>query len=179
MANSLEVPLHRRSGRSRLWTVLAVLGALALVAGWAAWYATTPEDLPVSDRAVTAEGVTGTTFYVGMFVAPDDFDRSIRVQEVDVDASGDGVARITPLLCRDGAVGDVKASADPYCADLVDPEGEDLRDGDSIVLEVTAEEAGQVTIEQLEVSFREKLSWGTEPAGNAGAVLTITDPPAG
>ncbi|HYG95169.1 MAG TPA: hypothetical protein VD859_16445 [Nocardioides sp.] len=176
MSNSLEVPLRPRpSGRSRLWAILAVVGVVALVAGWAAWYATTPEELPVSARTVTAEGVTGTTFYVGMFAAPDDFDRSIHVSDVEVPTSGDGGAEITPLLCREGAVG-VTTSPEEFCSELVEPEGEDLTSGDSIVLEVAAEEVGELTVDRVEISFREKLSWGTEPAGNAAAVLTITEP---
>lgn len=174
-SSSLEV--HRRprpAQRSRWWRIAAVVGAILLVIGWLVWFLRTPEDLPVSSRTADGGGVVGQEVYVGMFAVGDGFDRSIEISEVEVDVDADADVEVTPKLCRDGSLG-VTTDASGWCPELIDPEGEKLDDGDSIVLVVTADEPTEVRIGRLRISFRDGIRWGTKDAGLEGATLTFAD----
>lgn len=175
MSGSLEVPIRpRRGGRSRWWRVLAVLGALLLVAGWAFWYATSPDELPVDDRRFTESRAVGEPVYVGMFTPPAGYDRTLHLSDVSVPTDGGGAA--TPFVCRDGAFG-VTSDPEQFCSDLVEPEGAELGPSDSIVVEVSSDVPAVVTVGRLELSFRDGLTWGTDEAGNAGAEITFVARP--
>lgn len=176
-SRSLEVPRRPRPAeRSRWWRVSAIVGVLALVVGWVLWYVRTPDELAITFRTATVSGVVAAPVYVGMFAAGDDFGRTLHVSEVVVSASDDDIA-VTPLLCRGGTVG---VTTDPaqFCDELIDPEGAELGGGDSILLEVSADAPTEVTIDRIEISFREGLRWGTEEAGLGSVTVTFADRPA-
>ena len=174
-SSSLEVPRRQRpTNRSKLWRVLIILATLGLAIGWAIWFLRTPGDLPTEDRSAEGTGVVDQEVYVGMLAVGDDFDRTLRISEISVDVSPDDDVEVTPLICRDGSLS-VTTDADSYCAALDEPDGADFSDGDSIVLAVSASAATEVEIGQIEISFREGIKWGTEPAGLEGATLTFAE----
>lgn len=169
-------PLPRISLQSRFWRfTFAGAGALLLL-GWFIWYATTPEGLPTSAKTVSAPGVAGTPLYVGMFSAPDDFDRTLRISGVKVHATTSADLTVTPLLCRRGTVG-VTTGPEQFCADLVDPAGQRLVGGDSIVLKFEAAEPVIAVVDQVRIAFREDVRWDTQPAGNEQAIVTFSARP--
>ncbi|MDN5745339.1 MAG: hypothetical protein L0H31_09480 [Nocardioidaceae bacterium] len=150
------------------------LGALALMilGAWFAWYASTPEPLPRTDDTVNASGVAGKPSYLGMFVANNGFDRTIRIAGVKVHATTSAKFTITPLLCRQGAIG-VTTDPTQFCEDIVDTEGERMSTGDSLILKVESREAAIAVIDQIHISYREDLSWDTQPAGARQAIVTM------
>ncbi|WP_370248206.1 hypothetical protein [Nocardioides sp.] len=148
---------------------VVLAGLLALLT----LYIKTPTPLPTSARTVTAQGAAGQDLYIGMFAAGRDFDRTIRIRGVKVDAKASGRLDIVPLLCRRGTVG-VTTKPDEFCADLVDPEGERMVSGDSVVLRVRATEGVIAIVSRLQISFREDLRGGTSSAGYQRAIVTIS-----
>lgn len=168
--------LPRVSLQSRRGRILIGLAGLALLVGWLVWYAMTPEKLPTSAKTISADGVVDTPLYVGMFAAADDFDRTLRISGVKVHATTSAELSVTPLLCRRGTVG-VTTRPEQFCADLVDPEGERLVGGDSIVLKIESAEAAVAVIEQVRIAYREDIRWDTQPAGADKAIVTISGRP--
>lgn len=169
-------PLPRISLQSTFWRItFAAAGALLLL-GWFVWYATTPEDLPTTDKTISAPGVVGTPLYVGMFSAPDGFDRTLRISGVKVHATTSADLTVTPLLCRRGTVG-VTTGPDQFCSDLVDPEGQRMVGGDSIVLKFEASTPVIAVVDQLRIAYREDVRWDTQPAGNDQAIVTFSARP--
>lgn len=175
-ANLGKPPLPRISLQSRFWRfTFAGAGALLLL-GWFLWYATTPEDLPTSDKTISAPGVAGTPLYVGMFSAPDGFGRTLRISGVKVHATTSADLAVTPLLCRRGTVG-VTTGPDQFCSELVDPAGERMVAGDSIVLKFEATEPVIAVVDQLRIAYREDVRWDTQPAGSEQAIVTFSARP--
>ena len=123
-----------------------------------------------------SDGVVDTPLYVGMFAAADDFDRTLRISGVKVHTTTSAELSVTPLLCRRGTVG-VTTRPEQFCADLVDPEGERLVGGDSIVLKIESAEAAVAVIEQVRIAYREDIRWDTQPAGADKAIVTIAGRP--
>lgn len=161
-----------RSSRTR-WIIGGVVAAL-IVAGWLVWYLLSPGALPTSSNTVQGNGVAGAPLYVQMFQAPDDFDRTLNVSGVDVTGEiPDGVTA-TPLLCR-GSFNGVTTDPASFCGDLVDPEGNELGAGDSIVVEVESDAAVEVHLDRIEISFRQDIRFGTEPAGISGADVVFVE----
>lgn len=150
--------------------------AILLLLGWFLWYAMTPEDLPTNDKTVSASGVAGTPLYVGMFTAPDDFGRTLRISGVKVRATTNTDITVTPVLCRRGNVG-VTTQPDQFCSDIVDPERARMVGGDSIVLKIESADPAVIVIERIRVAFREDVRWDTKPAGNEQAIITMAGRP--
>ena len=174
-SSSLEVPRRRvRAQRSKLWGVVAVVGIVILAVGWVIWFLRTPDGLPVSSRTLDGTGVVGQDVYVGMFAVGDDFDRTLRISDIDVPVDADGEVKVEPKVCRGGTIS-VTTDAARFCDELDDPDGADFSEGDSIVLVVSAPEPIEVTIGRIEISFRDGVRWGTKEAGLDGASLTFAD----
>lgn len=172
----LATPRTRVSPQSRTARLLLGLVGLLLLVGWLVWYAMTPEKLPTTDKTITASGVVDTPLYVGMFAASDTFGRTLRISGVKVHATTSVDLSVTPLLCRRGTVG-VTTAPEQFCADLVDPEGERLVGGDSIVLKIESAEAAVAVIDQIQIAYREDIRWDTQPAGADKAIITIAGRP--
>lgn len=169
-------PLPRISLQSTFWRLAFGGAGVLILLGWSFWYATTPEELPTTSKTVSAPGVAGTPLYVGMFSAPDGFDRTLRVSGVKVHATTSADLTVTPLLCRRGTVG-VTTGPDQFCSDLVNPEGQRLVGGDSIVLKFEASEPVIAVVDQLRIAYREDVRWDTQPAGNEQAIVTFSSRP--
>lgn len=160
--------------RSRWRTAAAGSAAAALLVALGAWWATHPSSLPVRDGHVTAVTTPGRAVYVGM-VTGAEVERVLRLGGVHVTTEATVPVEVVPLLCRGGSVS-VTADADAFCTDLVDPTGEQLKPGDSLVVRVTGEEAGAAYVSRLTLAFRTGLQVGTQPAGTTAVVAII--PPA-
>lgn len=169
-------PLPRIALQSTFWRFTFAGTGLLLLLAWFIWYATTPEELPTSEKTVSAPGVAGTPLYVGMFSAPDDLGRTLRISGVKVHATTSADLEVTPLLCRRGTVG-VTTGPEQFCSELIDPEGQRLVGGDSIVLKFEASEPVIAVVDQLRIAYREDVRWDTQPAGNEQAIVTFSARP--
>lgn len=159
--------------RSRI--VLGALAALLLVA-WLVWYAMTPEPLATSDQPLNAAGVVDTPLYVGMYAAPEDFGRTLRISGVKVHTTSTSSMEVTPLLCRRGTIG-VTTKPEQFCRELVNPEGQRLTANDSLVLRLVSAEPTLAIVDQLHVAYREDIRWDTQPAGVQQAIIQISGRP--
>lgn len=158
-----------RRSRWRTVTAALVIGALLVLLG--AWWVTHPSDLPVREGHVTAVTTPGRAVYVGM-VGGSDVDRTLRLGGVHVVTEATVPVEVEPLLCRAGSVS-VTSDAEPFCADLVDPTGEQLRPGDSLVVRLTGEEAGAAYVSRLVLTFRSGIQVGEQPAGTRAVVAIV------
>lgn len=159
--------------RSRWRTVTAVLAVATVLVLLGSWWATHPSALPVRDGHVTAVTTPGRTVYVGM-VTGSEVEQTLRLGGVHVTTEATVPVEVEPLLCRGGSVS-VTTEAAAFCSDLLDPTGEQLRPGDSLVVRVTAEEAGAAYVSRLTLAFRSGVQVGSQPAGTS-AVVAIVPP---
>lgn len=153
---------------------LALAGGAVVLLGTAAlvtWHAHSPAALPVDARTISATTPVGAPIYLGVFPGDLAFTRTLDLSGVKVHTTSNTAVSVTPLLCRDGAP---QVTTDPsaFCSELVNPEGQVLGPGDSIVLEVTSDVPAVAVIDPVRLGFREHLQWGTLPAG-AGAVVQV------
>lgn len=159
--------------RSRWRGVAVVLAATAVLLVTVSWWATHPGALPVREGHVTAVTTPGRAVYVGM-VSGTEVDRTLRLGGVHVRTEATVPVEVVPLLCRGGSVS-VTSDAAPFCSDLIDPTGQQLRPGDSLVVRVTGQEAGAAYVGRVSLAFRSGLQVGTQPAGTR-AVVAIVPP---
>jgi hypothetical protein len=147
-----------------VWTV-----AVTVVAGLTFWFVSTPPALTTSDTLLTGTTPVGRDLYLGVARAPDG--RTLAVSGVLVHAAADVPVEVEPLLCVGGSP---QVSSDPttFCRELVSPDGRELGPGDTIVLRVRGEYAGDVSIDPVRIAYREGIRWGTQEAG-VPAVVTI------
>lgn len=170
---ALEPPtLPHPHARPRTTRIVVLLAVLVVVGGWLVWFLRSPGGLPTDDRTVNATGVVGTPVYVGVFTVPSDFDRDLHVDGVKVRTEASADVEVTPLLCQDATV-EVTTAPDQFCDDLVNPEGQTLGAGDSIVLEIQADQPVEAHIDRIEIGFRQDIRSATEPAGVAGVDVTL------
>jgi hypothetical protein len=174
MPSSLELPARPRSRQQSRIRRVAVTAAVVLIpASWLVWYVNTPSELPVAAREISDTAVSGQSVYVGMFTAPNGFDRTLHVSGVKVHTVATTTeVEVTPLLCRGGTV-TVTTAPDVFCAELVNPEGEPFTDGDTILVDVRADQPAAVVVERIEIGFREGIRSGTLPAGIRRAGITV------
>lgn len=150
----------------------ALVGAAALlVVG--SWWATHPPSLPVREGHVTAVTTPGRPVYVGLFSGVES-DRTLRLGGVHLHTDATVPVDVEPLLCRGGSVS-VTSDAATFCTALLDPTGQRLGPGDSILVRVSGAEAGAAFIARMSVSYRSGLRVATQPAGTA-AVVAIVPP---
>ena len=150
---SLQV---RRTGLARWWW--HPLPLLLLVAvGW--WLTHMP---PLSDQGGTVRASTrvGTSVYVGTW-GPSAEDGPVHLSGVEVAAEGGDV---TPQVCVGGRIG---VTTDPaaFCESVEDAEDRVLEPGDQLVLAITGDSASTITIDPVEVSWREGLRGGSQRVG--------------
>lgn len=161
--------------RNRWRSLAAGLGAGLLLLLIVTWWATHPSALPVREGHVTAVTTPGRDVYVGM-VTGSEVDRTMRLGGVHVRTEATVPVEVVPLLCRGGSVS-ITTDPAPFCSDLVDPTGQQVRPGDSLLIRVSGEEAGAAYVARVSLVFRSGLQVGTQPAGTR-AVVAIA-PPAG
>ena len=168
-SNHRRLEVRRRPGAA----LVAGLLVLAVVLGFLVWYAHSPRPLPTSDRTITASIPVGKKLYVGVVSDVTGFDRTLSLSGVKVHTTSNTEVVVTPLLCRGGTV-EVTTDPEPFCDDLVDPEGETFGPGDDIVLEVSSAEPAIAVIDRVRLGFREGLQWGTLAAGAPTVVRVLS-----
>lgn len=157
-----------RAGRR--WTLLAAGAILLVLIVATAWAITHPAALPRSDAKVTVTTPTGTAVYVGLYTQPTG--RTIHVAGVRVHATASVKAEVKPLLCR-GASLESTSDAATFCRGLLDPSGQTLEPGDSIVVAVSSARSGAVYVDDLRLAFTEGLRRGTREAGRQAVVNVV------
>lgn len=158
--------------RSRATRLVAIVGASLIVLSWTIWYLISPRSLQVDEEVVTVQGRAGSALYVEVFTVPNDWERSLSVSEISVDADVEGDLKVTPLICR-GHTNGVTTKPENFCDDLVDTNDVDLGAGDAVLLRLEADGAVEGEIDRIRISFREGLRWGTKDAGVAGIEVLI------
>lgn len=153
---SLQVVRTRRA-LVMLWIV-----AVALVVVFGAWFVTHPPSLPVPDQPVEVQIPLGEAEYVGLYSSAAEDERTLHISGVSIDV--DGEATVAALVCKEGTLS-VTNDPETFCSSLVEAEGATLEPGDGLVLEVLEDEPGAVTIEPVEISYRDGVQWGTQPVG--------------
>lgn len=153
--------LHRPGRLPRWWRIPAAALALLLVVVLLAWWMRSPQGLPVDPDGASTTTKVGGTVYVGL-LGDDDTGRSVTIRGVELGDLAEG-ATVEALVCRGGRV-TVTTNAAPFCAEVLDAQGADLDlPGDQLMVSVSADAPMTVALEELEVSFREGLQWGSQP----------------
>ena len=145
---------------------------LAVVISAGIWFATHPRALDASRDAISVTTPVGVPIYVQVYsTAPSD-GRDLRISAVTVSTKGPGAVSVVPLVCHNGSFS-VTTAPLAFCQDLVPAAGSMLSPGDQLVLQLTGEAAGSVTLGRSAVSYRDGAQWGTaQPAGRP-VVLTV------
>lgn len=161
------------TARSADWTRWLWLPAAAALLAVAGWWVTHPAELPTSGSVTTSVPEGGTT-YVGVLGGDGDTERDLHLRGVEIigDDGGTG-ATWQALVCRDGSVGQT-TDPEQFCAEVVPAEGVTMRlADDQLILAVTAGDAGSVSVEPMQVSYRDGLQWATQPAGPSVSVEVL------
>jgi hypothetical protein len=158
-------------GRTRLGLYLGLLLALVLV-GVATWFVLHPSPLPTTDRTVEARTPIGTPIYVAVY-SGNQTDRTIRLSSVHVNAPADSTAEVTARVCAGGSL---SVTADPtgFCSRVLPAAGASLGPDDTLMLEIQSATAGTLVLDDLQVSYREGLQWGTQPVGSRVSVTFLS-----
>lgn len=161
--------LTLRSSRTRglLIGVVVLVGALAL----AIWQGQHPSPLPTSTRTVSVSTPVDEAVYVGVANGIDG--RLLHLSGVKVQTTSNTDVSVTPLLCRDGRI-EATTAPETFCSELVNPEGQELRAGDSVILQVLSDEPAVAVIDPVRLGFREGLQWGTFPTGASAVVRVLS-----
>jgi hypothetical protein len=150
----------------RRWTRWLWIPAAVAVLAVIGWWTQHPQSLSTSADTVQATAKVGQTTYVAV-TGRGDVERELNVSDVSVQLldDADGV-RVEPQVCHGGSIS-TTTDPDPFCDSLEDAEGATLKlgGGDQLILAITADTAGTVSVKQVEVSYREGLQWGTQPVG--------------
>ena len=157
-------------GRSRRPGLVAALAVLAVVAAVVAYVTTGPDELPTSEAVVTASTPVGQPVYLGVFQVGTDLDH---VSGVKVFATSTVPVTITTHVCDRGSVG-VTTQPEMFCSAFVDTEDVVLTPGDEIVLEVSGEEPGVVSIDRVRIGYRDGVHWATHSAGSPAVVSILS-----
>lgn len=154
-----ELTVGRR--RWQKWVWVPVVLALLLVG---LWWATHPSALPHDDTEVTVTAKAGQTAYVGVLGREADDDRRIHIRDVTFETSGEELD-LEALICRDGSIS-TTTRAETFCAEVVDAEGSfGLGGDDQLIVAISADRAVSATVEEIEVTYRQGLQFGTDPVG--------------
>jgi hypothetical protein len=139
-------------------------GVLVVVVAVLAWLATHPASLPTSDKRIRASAPVGQAVFLGVFVAPEDFGRTLDLNGVRVFATASVGTTIVPHVCHGGSV---SVTTDPvsFCASVGPTEGATLGAGDEVVLEVTGSAPGVAEIDRVRIAYRDGVQWAVQDAG--------------
>ena len=157
------------------WTRWLWVPVILVLAGFAAWWMTHPEELPSADRTMDATTKAGQTIYVGVTDdAAIDETRELHIREVTFTKVTRGAVDIEALVCHDGSV-NTTANPEPFCGSVEKAEGAtmELGGGDQLMISVTAESSQIIELIEMEVAYREGLQWATQPIGPSVVVDVI------
>jgi hypothetical protein len=158
-----RTPRSLQVGRSRRGRVLVWIVVLAAAVAFGAWFVTHPAPLPVASDPVEVEVPLGEAAYVGVYDPAADDDRTLHISGTDIEV--EGAATVVARVCRGGTVS-VTSDPEEFCSSLDHADGATLEPGDGLVLEILdANEAGDVNISPMELTFRDGIRWGTQPVG--------------
>jgi len=159
---------HRPRARLAI-TVVAV----AAVLGAVAWYVNSPGALATAEEPVVASTPAGVPVNLGVFAAGAGFDRTLTLSGVRVEVDSEMPVEVEPLLCRGGSFR-VTTDPDAFCEELVGTEDEALGNGDTVVLRVSADRPGTVSIARVRLAFGEGIQRGVRPAGSPSRVVVLS-----
>jgi hypothetical protein len=149
------------------WTRWLWVPVILVLAGFAAWWMTHPPELPDSQDTLNATTKAGQTIYVGL-TADDDVDetRELHIRDVTFTKQARGSVVVEALVCHHGSI-NTTADPEPFCDSVEKADGANisLGGGDQLVISVTADSSQIVTLEDVEVAYREGLQWATQPIG--------------
>jgi hypothetical protein len=158
------------------WTRWLWVPVILVLAGFAAWWMTHPEELPSSQNTLDVSTKAGKPIYVGV-TDDDDLDdsRELHIREVTFKTLlSRGSVDVEALVCHDGSI---NTTTDPelFCVSVEDAEGATIQlgGGDQLVISVTADSSQIVELSDLKLSYREGMQWGTQPIGPAVVVDVI------
>jgi len=157
------------------WTRWLWVPVILVLAGFAAWWMTHPEDLPSSQNNLDVSTKTGQTIYVGVTEDGDvDGSRELHVRDVTFKKLARGSVVVEALVCRDGSI-NTTANLEPFCESVENAEGATIQlgGGDQLIISVTADSSQIVELSDVKLSYREGLQWGTQPIGPAVVVDVI------
>jgi hypothetical protein len=157
---------------NRWRALLIALVCVAALVALGSWYLSHPAPLALREGHVTAVTAPGRAVYVGAYQPGSASDRTIEVAGVHVHADATVPVTIDPLLCRGGSIS-VTSDAAVFCTELLDPVGQALGPGDSIVLRISADEPGAAFVGRVAISYRDGLRAATRPAGTAAVVAFV------
>jgi hypothetical protein len=157
-----RTPRSLQVQRSRGGLVLLWIVATAVVVAFGAWFVTHPPALPLPEDPVEVSIPLGEAYYVGIYDPAADDDRTLHISQATI--SVDGEATVAALVCRGGTLSET-TDPETFCTSLDEAAGATLEPGDGLVLEVLEDEPGEVTIEPVEISYRDGVRWGTQPVG--------------
>lgn len=154
------------------WGWIPVVLVFAAVLGW---WLVHPTPLPERDDEVTVAIKAGQTAYVGVLAQSDaDDERDIEIRDVSFETSADGL-HLKALICR-GGTGEISSTTqlEPFCDEVVDAEGSfQVGGSDQLVVAVEADQAVSATVEEINVSYRQGIQFGTQPTGPSIAVQIV------
>lgn len=178
MTNPVAPPSESPSGfevGGPRWTRWLWVPVILALAGFAAWWMTHPEALPSSSDSLDAQTKAGQTIYIGV-TNDDDIDgsRELHVRDVTFKKQTRGAVDVVALICHDGSI-NTTADPSPFCDSVENAKDAtfQLGGGDQLVISVTAESSQIVSLQDITLSFREGLQWGTERIGPAIVVDVI------
>ena len=158
-------------GRTRFGLYLGVAMALALI-GVAGWFMLHPSPLPTSDRTVEVRTPVGVPVYVAIYSGTRT-DRTIQLSSVHVNAPAESTAQVTAQVCAGGSL---SVTTDPagFCTRVSPASGTSLGPDDTLMLEIRSPTAGTLVLDDVQVSYREGLQWGTQPVGPRVSVTFLS-----
>jgi hypothetical protein len=153
-----------RQSLPRWWWIPAVAVCLLLLL----WWMKHPSDLRAG-HDVSGPTRVNQEVYVGIDAPAG---RTLHVRSVTVHWHGKpSGASWDAYVCKGGALG-FTPDPDPFCRSLQPAEGATLdTDTDQLVITVAANRAGTLTVDDIQVSFREGIQWGTR---SIGPKVTVT-----
>jgi hypothetical protein len=168
----------------RLGRRLAAMGvALALIAGFT-WWLINPSSLQPYGSGLQGHAAVGETAHYAAYIAPEDGQVTLReVMPVVTQNTAGAVIEVT--LCRQGEDADQYGgwggALSAHCVETAPVSGAtlDSEPGPSgVVVSVTPQQPGIVTIEGFDVSYRDGWRRGLQRAGIRLDVTTTVPPPA-
>ncbi len=175
-AEQQEPEWYRELGvDGRRWPWWGWVPVAAALIGVFIWWALHPEGLPREDGQVSISVKAGQTAYVGLIGREVDGDpRDIDIRDVEFDTA-DTEAELEALICRDGAIGRL-GTTDPsqFCRKVVEAKGTlTLGGGDQLIVAITGTETGQVTVDEIDISYRDGMQFGTSSTGPEIVVFVV------
>lgn len=160
----------KRTAWASKW--LWLVGLIAL-AGIGAWWMTHPDGF-AARGSLSEQTPVARPLFVAVLGPSSDSGRTLELRDVGVSYSGPDGTDVTVLICRGGSIG-TTTDASQFCPQLVEAKGETFHYGEMVteqlVLRVHAPLPGTVTVDGVDLTFRDGLQFGTV---RVGPHLTLT-----